>query len=140
MSNRKTNTHTKSIKTSHLSLIQWSTDSKQNGCSKTKEQFIKDLEKIIRDNIENKQFSVTDLAKHMYMGRGNLYRLVKSLTGLSPNYIIQKARLNLSFFLLKNSNLRVNEVADKVGYTDKAYFSRAFRKHYGYPPSQARVL
>lgn len=126
-------------KNTHLSLTLWSTESKQYDCSKTREQFLNDLEQIIINNIENKDFSVTELAKHMYMGRGNLYRLAKSLTGLSPNYIIQKVRLNFGLFLLKNSNLRVNEVADKVGYTDKAYFSRAFRKFYGYPPSQARV-
>ena len=122
-----------------LSLSHKNTTLKKANFSSDEQQFLKRVRHVVSENIKNKKFSVTEFAKHMYMGRGNLYRLIKSLTGLSPNAIIAKARLSAGKFLLENSDLRVNEIAEEVGYTDNAYFSRAFRKHYGYPPSKVRI-
>jgi len=118
---------------------QWNNKFGKNNFSKVEQQFLIRTQQIISENINNKEFSVAELAQHMCMGRGNLYRLMKSLTGLSPNIAIVRVRLSKAKFLLENSNLRINEVADEIGYTDNAYFSRAFRKYYGYPPSQARA-
>ena len=122
-----------------LFLSYRNTKYKKNSLSKTEQHFLERAHQVIAKNIQNKQFTVSEFANQMCMGRGNLYRLIKSLTGLSPNYIISKARLNTGKFLLENSDLRVNEIAEEVGYSDYAYFSRAFRKHFGYPPSQVRA-
>jgi len=136
MSNGKSTT-SKICKVSNLS--QWNTKSEKDSISKTDQLFLEKAQEIISKNINNHYFSVSDLAKQMYMGRGNLYRLMKSLTGLSPNSFISKTRLSFGKFLLENSNLRISEIAEEVGYADNAYFSRAFRKLYGYPPSKLRA-
>ena len=82
---------------------------------------------MLSKNFNNPYFSVAALAKQMNMGRGNLYRLTKSLIGLSPNIIILISRLRTSEFLLKNSDLRVNEIAEKVGL-DRSVLSYAKTK------------
>ena len=38
--------------------------------------------------------------------------------------------------LLKNQNLRINEVASKVGYSDPLLFSKNFTKHFGISATQ----
>ena len=47
-------------------------------------------------------------------------------------------RLRRAQELLKDSELSVNEVASKCGYTDIAYFSRSFKKRLGVSPSKWR--
>ncbi len=131
--------NTKKYEISYLTLTHKNTKLNKGNFSEVEQQFIERAQQVIYENIQNPQFSVNEFAKCMHMGRGNLYRLLKSLTGLSPNLIISKARLNTSKFLLENSDLRVNEIAVEVGYSDNAYFSRAFRKYYGYPPSHVRI-
>jgi len=37
--------------------------------------------------------------------------------------------------LLKNKNLRISDIAEQVGYTQK-YFSEAFKKLFGIPPKK----
>ena len=126
-------------KYSNIPLSQWNDFFEENNISIREKHFLEQTQRIIYENVHNKHFSVAELAQLMCMGRGNLYRLLKSLTGLSPNIVISKIRLNIAKFLLENSNLRVNEVAQEIGFSDSAYFSRAFRKRYGYPPSQVRT-
>lgn len=38
--------------------------------------------------------------------------------------------------MLRNSNLKINEIASSVGYNDQLYFSRVFKKLKGVSPSR----
>jgi two-component system response regulator YesN len=51
---------------------------------------------------------------------------------------ITKYRITKAKELLAQTNLQVQEVANKVGYTDIAYFSRVFRRESGQTPSNYR--
>ena len=54
------------------------------------------------------------------------------------NYLI-KYRLEQAIKLLKEEEYTIQEVAALVGYSDPLYFSRIFKKHVGYSPSQVRL-
>jgi len=45
-------------------------------------------------------------------------------------------RLKKSAMLLKSKNHNVSEVANMIGFNDPYYFSRCFKKQFGYPPSK----
>jgi AraC-like DNA-binding protein len=45
-------------------------------------------------------------------------------------------RMREAALLLRSSGLRVGEVAERVGYPDPLYFSRAFRRTFGVPPRE----
>jgi AraC-like DNA-binding protein len=47
-------------------------------------------------------------------------------------------RLQRACFLLRDCNLRISEVAMRVGYEDAGYFSRHFKKRFGLSPRQVR--
>ena len=58
--------------------------------------------------------------------------------GIRPiNYLIQY-RLEQAIELLKDGDYTVQEVSSLVGYSDPLYFSRIFKKHVGYSPSQVK--
>jgi signal transduction histidine kinase/ligand-binding sensor domain-containing protein/DNA-binding response OmpR family regulator len=96
------------------------------------------LEKIIQyveENIVSTDFSVEDLASHLLMSPGHIWRKVKSLTGLPTNEFIRTIRLKNAVKLMEESKLNLSEIAYKVGFSSPAYFTKCFRDQYGKSPS-----
>jgi len=87
--------------------------------------------------MENEGFGVSELAGKMNMSRSNLHRKIKSATGISVSQFIRNARLERALKLLQEDSLTVAEVAYMTGFRDASYFSRCFRKYFGYPPVEA---
>jgi AraC-like DNA-binding protein len=63
-------------------------------------------------------------------------RLFARHAGESMQSWIRQVRLREAAALLRTTGLRVSEVAQLVGYSDPLYFSRAFHRAYGVPPSR----
>lgn len=49
------------------------------------------------------------------------------------NYILQ-VRMEKALMIVKRGNVKINEIANQVGYTDAGYFSRVFKQYYGCSP------
>ncbi|WP_432749885.1 helix-turn-helix domain-containing protein [Paenibacillus amylolyticus] len=68
-----------------------------------------------------------------------LQRRFKQEKQLGPmEYVIQLRMENASRMLL-HTDASIGEIADKMGYRDMYYFSRAFKKYYGVPPLRYRL-
>ncbi len=78
------------------------------------------------------------VADFMRLSIRYLSRCFKNVTGKSlQEYIIEK-KLTTAVYLLKNG-ASVAETAEKVGYKDFVTFSKAFKQHYGYAPSEIKT-
>lgn len=99
-----------------------------------KNNFINQATLIIRENITNDQFGVSELADAMGMSRSNLLRKIKKQTHLSASLFIREVRLESATELLKQENYTVSEIAYKVGFSSPSYFIKCFRERYGFPP------
>lgn len=64
-------------------------------------------------------------------------RLTEEGTGFEV--LREAARKRLAAQLLRNTNLSVTEVADRVGFDDPSNFARAFSRWHGHPPSRFRT-
>jgi AraC-like DNA-binding protein len=73
------------------------------------------------------------------VSRSKLYRLFEPVGGVT--HYIQRQRLLQSHAFLSNpsNSLTINMVGDRFGFVDPSGFSRAFRKEFGYSPSEARA-
>lgn len=99
--------------------------------------FLNRIEEFVNENINNTQFGVKDLAEMCFISVSQLTRKMKSLTGATPAEFIKTMRLNKAVeLLLKNE--AVSDVAWSVGFEDPVYFSKTFKKHFGFPPSEAK--
>jgi AraC-like DNA-binding protein len=89
------------------------------------------------DSHYNEPMSLTELGELAGMSPKHLSRCFSCNYGVSPmNYLVAR-RLERAQFLL-TSGMRVYEAAAMVGYDDPFYFSRLFKKHYGYPPQKLK--
>jgi len=103
--------------------------------SKADEQFLKKIQVIIDQAISNPQLDVELLTDHMNMSRPTLYRKIKSISNLSPNELINLARLKKAAELLNEGILKIYEISEMVGYSSQTHFGRIFSKQFGMTPT-----
>ncbi len=99
------------------------------------EEFMNKLTQIIEENISDTNLAGNFLCSELGISSSTLYRRVKELTDLSPNEFVRTIRLKKAVQLLKSKRNNVSEVSDMVGFNDPYYFSRCFKKQFGFPPS-----
>ena len=66
-------------------------------------------------------------------------RLRLSAEGLRFRELVQDLRFEMASDLLAKSNASMAAIAELLGYSDQAVFSRAFSNRYGHPPSRLRA-
>ena len=85
------------------------------------------------------EISLDKMAKTTYLSPVYISKIFKEETGYSPiNYLIN-IRLQKAKQLLEEGRTSVKAAAESVGYNDAYYFSKLFKKYYGYPPSKLSV-
>jgi len=79
--------------------------------------------------------TVCDVA---FISVSSLQRAFAKYFGMSPKQYLIQLRMNRALELLTENELSVKEISFACGFTDEKYFSRAFKKKYGYSPSLFR--
>lgn len=98
--------------------------------------FLKQLRKIIQENLANSDLSVEQIGDEIGLSRVQLYRKVKALTGNSPVEIVRKARLTRARHLLQTTERTVSEIAYAVGFSTPSYFSKCYKDEFGESPKK----
>lgn len=101
-------------------------------------KLLEKLHTYLDANLENEQWDIAAMAAELGMSYSSLYAKVKAITGETPKAYVTSYRMNVALKLLKRDGLNVSEVAYRVGSSSPSTFSREFKKHFGYPPSQVK--
>lgn len=103
-----------------------------------KSSIIEDLLKYLEWNYQH-DITVNELAAHKYfVNPSYLSRLFKAETGKTFSKYLIELRMQKAAELLKESGLKISDVALCVGYNDVSYFIQTFKKHYLMTPEQYR--
>lgn len=98
--------------------------------------FLDKVISVIKDNIDDAEFSIDGLSREMAMSRSSFFNKLKAVTGHNPNSFIRMIRLNSAVEMLREKKYTVAEVSYSVGFKDVKYFSTVFKKHFGVSPSK----
>jgi len=90
---------------------------------------------VIEEHIEDDNFSIKTFAREIGMSHSNLYKRVKSISGLSINAFFRFLRLRRAALILLSTDTNINEAAFRVGISDPKYFREQFHKLFGMNPS-----
>lgn len=111
-------------------------DSQKIGINHTEKAFLEKSEKVIEDNLMNSEFGVEDLGRALSFSRMQLYRKFKSVRGLSANEFIRAYRIKKAALLLRETDLNVSEILYTIGFTNRSYFSKCFKKTFDMSPKE----
>lgn len=84
------------------------------------------------------ELNVDAVSRVGFMSASGMQRAFHKHYGMSPKAYLTRLRMSRALSLLVQDRLSVKEVAEACGFSDEKYFSRAFKKTYGYPPSHVK--
>lgn len=85
-----------------------------------------------------KPIQIEKLAKSVAMSQRSLSQHFLKEYHCSPGQFLAKLRVGEAASLLVRTNLGIDEIAESVGYSDRYYLSRVFKRETGKSPAQYR--
>jgi AraC-like DNA-binding protein/uncharacterized protein YjbJ (UPF0337 family) len=82
--------------------------------------------------------TVAQLAATVNLSSSRFTSLFKNHVGMPPARYLRTLRLERARGLLEQTSLSVREVMAHVGISDPSHFTRDFRRHYGFAPTELR--
>ncbi|WP_394774940.1 AraC family transcriptional regulator [Flavobacterium sp.] len=93
----------------------------------------------IQENIFNpKELKSDRISEHFNISLNYLGKYFKKQTGETLQEYISNYKLRLIEAKLLNSDMRINEIADELNFSDESHLNKVFRKHTGMNPSEFR--
>lgn len=97
------------------------------------------LKKKIDQEFQNKEFSLNEVADELGVTPNYLGAQFKQKIGKSYTEYIEKLRIDKACRLLKETNLKIYQIADECGYADGQYLSRVFKNAIGLTPLEYKA-
>ncbi|MBP3339508.1 MAG: AraC family transcriptional regulator [Lachnospiraceae bacterium] len=97
------------------------------------DQAVDYIQRNFKSNIK-----VNDLASYIGIDRSYLTNIFKKVTTLSPQEYLMNYRMEQAKNMLSGSEMKIGEIAEKVGYHDQLTFSKMFKKFVGISPTEYR--
>lgn len=83
--------------------------------------------------------SLTEIAEELHYDISWLSREILRKTGKTYTRLIQEKRLSQAAFLLKNTNGKISDISNAVGYENISYFHRKFAESFNMSPREYRL-
>lgn len=100
--------------------------------------FLERFRTILQNNLHDADFNVERIGEEIGISRVQLYRKVKSLTGMSPVELLRKARLARGRMLVETTDRSISEIAYDTGFSAPSYFAKCFKDEFGVSPGEMR--
>jgi AraC-like DNA-binding protein len=100
-------------------------------------QFLQKATKCVHDHIDDSDYDRDAFAADMGASASTLYNKLRALTGKNVTVFIRDIRIQTAIKLAKdNADLRVSDIAYRVGFRDPKYFATTFKKVTGKQPKE----
>lgn len=84
--------------------------------------------------------TVQEISKHAGVERTYFSKSFRKAYGSTPVQYLQKLKMSAAKSMLTETEYKLAEIAQSVGYPDLFTFSKAFKKHVGMPPNHYRHM
>jgi AraC family transcriptional regulator, positive regulator of tynA and feaB len=96
--------------------------------------------RLVQQQLHDPELAPDRLAAALHVSRRTMFNAFAA-AGETPQAFLLRSRLERCRERLGSEDaarVSITQVALDAGFVDLAHFSRAFRRHFGYTPSQAR--
>lgn len=104
------------------------------------EAFVRKTVALIEEHLDSPDLGVSMLCRELALSRTALFAKIKGVFGQTPTELIQGIRLREAARMLRECpELKIVEIADRVGINSLQYFGKLFKAHFGRTPSEYRT-
>ncbi|WP_438349075.1 response regulator [Paenibacillus sp. FA6] len=113
---------------------------RENRESKSKEDIQMNVDKAQKyiSNNYHKELSIEELSELVDLSASHFCMIFKQVSGYTFLEYLTKCRMEKAKYILKNTSVKVYQIAPLVGYQDPKYFTQVFKKATGKTPSEFR--
>lgn len=102
-----------------------------------KQELVKQFNQLIDDPLCTFRF-VKDYAKSLHINATYLNDTIKNATGKPASFWIQKKTINHAKLMLMQGSMNLKSISNKLGFQNATHFSRFFKQHTTFSPSDYR--
>ncbi|WP_211748108.1 response regulator [Paenibacillus sp. Marseille-Q4541] len=102
---------------------------------KTQEPKLQVIQEFI-DNHLSENITSIDMARYLYLNSSYFSRYFKRLTGVNFTDYVHEYKMKIAAKMMKTSGQTLESLAIGLGYSDRTYFSKVFKKYVGMTPSE----
>lgn len=100
---------------------------------------INDIEAYINFKFYDK-ITLSDVAEHVFLSTRQVARIIKKEYGCSLSDLVIDKKLASAEILLRNTDIKISDIAHQINFGSENYFYSLFKKKYGYSPLQYRKM
>ena len=89
-------------------------------------------------NHYKESISLSDISKYVYLSPEYFSRLFKKEVGENFSSYLTIYRMKKAENLLRNTDMKICQISNEVGYSNSGYFSKAYKKYKGVSPEEDR--
>ena len=97
-----------------------------------------EAERYLQENYADADMTLEKLCLHLHISPSYFSMVFKKETKKTFHQYLTELRMNRALTLLSSTELKTAQIAQQTGLPDPSYFSYCFKKHFGFPPSNAR--
>lgn len=118
-------------------IIKESSSPKKKDKEETQLFYIREAISYIKNNLDL-DITIDDIARHCNLNRSYFSRFFKKHMTISPKQFLIQYRMKEALNLLRNPDNNLQDIAEKLGYSNQFNFSAAFKKTYHISPNEWR--
>lgn len=99
-------------------------------------RIVRRAQSYIRKNYASSQLSLEEVSGYVEVSRTHLSAQFKKECGMTFRDFLTRTRIDSAIKLLEETNLRIYEICELVGYPNVEHFSRIFKKITGVSPNR----
>ena len=81
---------------------------------------------------------ISDIAEHFSFSMEHIIRIFKKNHGITPHRYILQSKIRIAMIMLKMTDLSIEDIAEKLSFSDSHHFSTQFKKIIGCKPTLYR--
>lgn len=116
-------------------------------------EIARNIPEIIEENFDNSNpylkilklidtqyqtITLSEASKQLNFNKNYLSNLVKDKSGHTFTELINQKKLQKAQLLIQSTRLPINEICNQVGFTNRTYFYKAYKKYFNHSPSSDR--
>jgi two-component system response regulator YesN len=99
-------------------------------------QIFDEAKLLIDQNYQNPNLNVEEITKLVFINGSYLRKIFNKEANMSISDYITQVRMQRAKEFITKKKANITSISEMVGYNDPGYFSKCFKKYYGFTPSE----